>query len=443
MKLSKVTCEKCLQTGGMVVLTNVPNAKQINCQCNSCGRSRIYKVNKPIRDKHKRIVDFFVDISPLKTDVSGINPVRGPRNKDGKSVMNKKDPNVLNRMPSDSADEANHSRNERVDGMEKSYKRSSLEIEPHTKYFDVLAYKLDKDGVESDEPAIKGSDFVDSKDWNKRQPDPSEDAAPDNESIVPREERLNYRNHSKVIQPTAIVELDNLVEGIISSDSKEIDAVVENGHLRLGESYIPLGIFTDKGKTDLSENERKSFISESIQEDSGLFKESASQSVHMEPGCGQWCPKVRKAVPFYVCSHYCIDGRRVPQTDNELETYNSYLVKGGSDDGFVFCGYKDWLVREVDSYYPGWIEDHIEKMGGEVTKNQVPFQHKMNLDPGQRKQMPQYPDNKLMEKRMQEEGVHKYEHRMVGAVKIVDSNLKKTSIVKEDKKRISNLKKKD
>ncbi len=86
-------------------------------------------------------------------------------------------------------------------------------------------------------------------------------------------------------------------------------------------------------------------------------------------------------------------------------------------------------MREVDSYYPGWLEDHIEKTGGEVSKSQTPFQHKMNIDPGQRRQLPQFPDQKLTEKRMQEKS-HQYDHETHFA-KIVDPKLKKTAGLEE------------
>lgn len=69
-------------------------------------------------------------------------------------------------------------------------------------------------------------------------------------------------------------------------------------------------------------------------------------------------------------------------------------------------GYKDWYDREIDKYYDGWLDDHIENAGGSVPGSNN--QKTMNLDKGERAHAPVFPVEavyeKLLENRHQFDG---------------------------------------
>lgn len=417
-KLSKLTCEKCLSTGSMEQVNNVPNATQINCMCSNCGHTRSYSVIKPIRDNNK-IVDFIVSLGPVENPkMAGPDPTRSNMSPAGEENIN-----------GDTL---------RIQKMRKKYKNPG---DPETKltenpplakfknYFDVLSYKLDQDGYP-----------VDDKIQNDRVDDVSEDAAPGNDSIIPRRERLQYRKDTKPMQATAQEGIpfdariqekaNNDIETIFKERKRYQDEFFDK-YKKQPPDYLEIGVYSNSFDKNLTANAQRSLLTKSLDEDSKLIPLArSSNSTAVEPigDGGQWCPKVRHAVPYYVCGQYCIDGRRIPQANSkEAETYFDYLTAGGHDNGMVYCGYKDWLKREVIHQYPGFVEDYIVSRGGEVTKNQQPFDHKMNLDEGQRRQMPVYPDHKLIEKRLENNHEYKKDIKLSSnkANKIINSNLKK------------------
>lgn len=385
LPINKVICDNCTEKGFLVVRNNIPDKPYVNTICNNCGTNRQFKVDT--RKKSKSTIRLWVkqDLGlniHQKAQITG--PASGTKRKD-----EEEDINCLDRGRLKSGRRKHDMKN-----MEDPLKNDEILNAKHVKYLDVLAYVLDDDGIPKDEPAVKGSDFIDSKHGHARIEDNTEDAAPKDgfkHSITP-EEKLKYRNYSKPLQSTCSV---------------------ERGHIVLDkDNYIPLEVFTEKDNAILSNNSKKELFLNSLTEDTKLQKQSGkSSSVYVEPCGSQWCPKIRKAIAFHICSQYCIDGRRVPQTEKEFETYQDYLVEGGDNLGYVFCGYKDWLKREVDAFYPGWVEDHILKAGGEISKNTVPYQHKMNLEPGQRRTLEQYPYMKSTEKRLQEKN-HVYDHEL-------------------------------
>jgi hypothetical protein len=137
-----------------------------------------------------------------------------------------------------------------------------------------------------------------------------------------------------------------------------------------------------------------------------MEKTAMYDAVYMMPGKCQWCPKLRNAVSMHTCATVCPEGRRMPQI-KEGETYTDYLLKGGSDEGEVKCGLKQWMELEMDRYYPGWLEDHIKQAGGEVVGSETNFgNRRMNLDKDERRHMPRYPEEKLIEKVMERERHH-------------------------------------
>jgi hypothetical protein len=135
------------------------------------------------------------------------------------------------------------------------------------------------------------------------------------------------------------------------------------------------------------------------------------------PGLCQWCPKLRASVQMTTCATKCIDARRIPQTDG-FETYTDFVMHGGDPNGKIVCGYKEWMAREMDRFYPGWVEDHIRKAGGEVVGSETEYgNRRMNLDEGERRHLPRYPEEKLIEKQMEVEKRHHYNHSTKMATK--------------------------
>ena len=59
-------------------------------------------------------------------------------------------------------------------------------------------------------------------------------------------------------------------------------------------------------------------------------------------------------------------------------------------------GHKEWEDREVDHYYDGWVEDHIENSGGSVPGSNT--EKIMNLEDGERAHDPEYPLEAIYEK---------------------------------------------
>lgn len=388
-KLSNVSCEKCLKTGTMHVMNNVSNAQQVSCKCSNCAHNRVYWVIDTVRGKNNNIDDFIVDISATH------NPVFAAG-----------DPLKSNDRPSLTGDETmpqakKNKRTKYHESTPSDIPESSQDNAPVAKslktYLDVLAYQLDQNGMPK----------KDDDDANRRFPDSEEDAAPQNESVMPRKERLEYRQETKPFQAVANSNPD----------------------------YREIAVFSEGHPTLLSNTAKQNLLKESLEKDTEIVTAGLADASYVEPNGesgGQWCPKVRHSVPFYVCSHYCIDGRREPQDSGKFETYKDYLINGGNEFGKVFCGYKDWLKREVTGQYPGWVEDYIESKGGQISKNIQPFDHKMNLDKDQRRQMPVYPDHKLNEKRLDVEDHHKYKDQR--SLTYASESVNRKIVKKSDKK---------
>jgi hypothetical protein len=204
-----------------------------------------------------------------------------------------------------------------------------------------------------------------------------EDVNPENNTIGPfTEERENYKNESKVIQSASVITEKDLSENDLKT--------LEDGSK----------ILTSNAKVKLAK-------------EAAMYPQVSIMPASQNGAC-QWCPKLRSPVSMDICATKCIDGRRIPQKENE--TYQDYLISGGDPNGKVVCGYKEWLKREVDAYYPGWIEDRIKRNGGDVVGGDTNFgNRKMNLDEGEKRHLPRYPEEFLIEKAMEEEGKHKFE----------------------------------
>lgn len=205
-------------------------------------------------------------------------------------------------------------------------------------------------------------------------------------------EREEYKLESKVFQATS-----NTKNPIQTKKAKEILQLTKEAKTNKNLSELEKQIIASPNKT----------ITEAAKIE--LAKTAAMYpqiSVLPANGAAQWCPKIRNTISMDVCATKCIDGRRIPQTEG-FEKYQDYLIQGGDPNGKVHCGYKDWLKREVDAFYPGWVEDHIKRMGGEVVGSETNYgNRRMNLDDGERRHMPRYPEEKLVE--LQLEQRHNY-----------------------------------
>ena len=62
-------------------------------------------------------------------------------------------------------------------------------------------------------------------------------------------------------------------------------------------------------------------------------------------------------------------------------------------------GYKEWYDREVDKYYDGWLNDHIENAGGSVPGSNT--EKTMNLNDGEHNHPPVYPTEAPTEKMLE------------------------------------------
>lgn len=202
-----------------------------------------------------------------------------------------------------------------------------------------------------------------------------EDVCPSNESICPCTKERDERSYKPLVGTAA------------TNSSIKTDSLTEKQIEILQKDYSKKMTLAAKEET--------------------LHKTAMYDAVYMMPGKSQWCPKLRNAVSMHTCAFVCPEGRRTPQMKNEQ--YTDYLMKGGSDEGIIQCGLKQWMETEMDRYYPGWIEDRIKKAGGDVVGSETNYgNRRMNLDEGERRHLPRYPEEKLVEKQLEERHLYSY-----------------------------------
>lgn len=71
------------------------------------------------------------------------------------------------------------------------------------------------------------------------------------------------------------------------------------------------------------------------------------------------------------------------------------MWKSPNPEDFI-PGYKEWVEEQVDKYYDGWLDDHIENAGGEIVGSNT--EKTMNLNDGERNHAPVYPTEANYEK---------------------------------------------
>ncbi len=90
-------------------------------------------------------------------------------------------------------------------------------------------------------------------------------------------------------------------------------------------------------------------------------------------------------------------------------------------------GYKRWYDNEVDKYYDGWLDDHIENSGGKVVGSNT--EKTMNLNDDERYHEPKYPTEASYERLL--ENRHNFDDDYKRKVAFNLSSLKKESSKKK------------
>jgi len=87
-----------------------------------------------------------------------------------------------------------------------------------------------------------------------------------------------------------------------------------------------------------------------------------------------------------------------------FDTVDRKEYRSSPDPKDIIPGYKEWYDREVDNYYDGWLDNHIENSGGSIPGSNT--EKKMNLDGEERNHAPEYPDHAPYEQQLESRHVH-------------------------------------
>jgi hypothetical protein len=97
--------------------------------------------------------------------------------------------------------------------------------------------------------------------------------------------------------------------------------------------------------------------------------------------------------------------------------------RNSPDPKLLIPGYKEWHENNVDEYYDGWVEDHIENSGGKIVGSNT--EKTMNLNEGERNHPPVYPTEAPMERML--ESRHEFDSDYIRMVASNGSNYKMAS----------------
>ena len=86
----------------------------------------------------------------------------------------------------------------------------------------------------------------------------------------------------------------------------------------------------------------------------------------------------------------------VEQQETRFDTVDRKEFRNSPDPKDMIPGYKEWDNGEVDKYYDGWLDDHIENSGGKIVGSNT--EKVMNLEDGEREHAPVYPTEAAYEK---------------------------------------------
>ena len=84
------------------------------------------------------------------------------------------------------------------------------------------------------------------------------------------------------------------------------------------------------------------------------------------------------------------------QQETRFDTIDRKEVRNSPDPQDLLPGYKEWYNKEVDEYYDGWLDNHIENSGGKIVGSNT--EKVMNLEDGERAHAPEYPTEAAYEK---------------------------------------------
>lgn len=115
------------------------------------------------------------------------------------------------------------------------------------------------------------------------------------------------------------------------------------------------------------------------------------------------------------------------EENRRFDTVDRKDMHSSPDPRVLIPGYKAWYNREVDKYYDGWVDDHIENSGGKVVGSNT--EKTMNLKDEERYHAPVYPTEAPTEKML--ETRHHFDEGYTRAVASNADDMKKESGVKK------------
>jgi len=103
---------------------------------------------------------------------------------------------------------------------------------------------------------------------------------------------------------------------------------------------------------------------------------------------------------------------KLQQQETIFDTVDRKDYRNSPDPKTFIPGYKEWYDREIDKYYDGWVDDHIENSGGKVVGSNT--EKTMNLNDGERNHPPVFPTEAVYEALL--EGRHQLDGDLVKVV---------------------------
>jgi len=113
------------------------------------------------------------------------------------------------------------------------------------------------------------------------------------------------------------------------------------------------------------------------------------------------------------------------EENRRFDTIDRKDMHSSPDPKQIIPGYKEWYDREVDKYYDGWLDDHIENSGGKIVGSNT--EKTMNLKDNERYHAPEYPREAAYEKLL--ESRHNFDEDYI---RFVAKNNKEIRIAKND-----------
>ena len=125
-----------------------------------------------------------------------------------------------------------------------------------------------------------------------------------------------------------------------------------------------------------------------------------------------------------------IDEKYISVDENRrFDTVDRKDMYRSPDPRAIIPGYDRWYTQEVDQYYDGWLDHHIENAGGKVVGSNT--EKTMNLNDDERYHLPKFPTEASYEKLL--ESRHNFDDDYNRKIAFNLSKIKKASIKKKTK----------